>query len=186
MISLSLLLFAAEIGNYFVHVFMVICSYFSALFTSSMVLSYFPNTAATQTHIDSAGLFTVMAVTLWTTTLIAYRIYSLSNNVLNREKSRLYKILELITQSASIYSLALIADAVLGTIPQKQSNVWILSMVSSYVGVIVSAITVCKSIYYHCNILFVTRCIMFRESHLPSWRLKLPWHQRFPQVPNQR
>ena len=121
-----------------------------------MVLSYFPNTAVTQTHLDSAGLFTVLAVTLWTTTLIAYRIYSLSNNVLNREKPRLYKILELITQSSSIYSLALVADAVLGTIPLTQSNVWTLSMVSSYVGVIVSAITVCQSRYYRYIILCVT------------------------------
>ena len=123
------------------------------------MLSYLPNTAATQTHLDSAGLFTVLAVTLWTTTLIAYRIYSVSNNVLNREKPRLYRILELITQSSFIYSLALVADAVLGTIPLKQSNVWKLSMVSSYVGVIVSAITVCQCRYYCYITLFVIRCL---------------------------
>lgn len=57
-------------------------------------------TAATRNRLLSAGLFTTLSVTLWSTILIAYRIYSASNDILNQERPRFYNVLEMITQSS--------------------------------------------------------------------------------------
>ncbi len=100
-------------------------------------------TIPTQLHLDTAGLFIALAVTLWTTVLIAYRIYSASKGILKGRKYRFYRILEIIIQSSFIYSIALLADALLGTIPPRQSNFCVLAAISAYAGTILTTMTVC-------------------------------------------
>ena len=95
------------------------------------------------THLTSAALFTTLAVTLWTTGLIAYRIYSGSNLILNRKRPRFYNILEMVVQSSFIYSLALVPSALFPEITQTQSNMYTLITASNYMAAILSAITVC-------------------------------------------
>ncbi|KJA18851.1 hypothetical protein HYPSUDRAFT_205069 [Hypholoma sublateritium FD-334 SS-4] len=127
-VALSLLLFLAEI----------------ALYSTVTVFDFSPRqlaTGATRNHLLSVGLFTTLAVTLWTTTLIVYRIYSAANDTLNRQKPRFYNILEMITQSSLIYALALGANALLAVIPQRPSDVWTIFTVANYVGVVLYAIT---------------------------------------------
>ncbi|KJA15920.1 hypothetical protein HYPSUDRAFT_47981 [Hypholoma sublateritium FD-334 SS-4] len=125
-IALSLILFLAEI----------------ALFLATLVFSFTSSTDSTKSGItNGTGLFLALAVTLWTTTLIAYRIYSASSHVLNRKRSRFYNILEIITESSFIYSLSLVVIAVLTAIPMTPSNIWTLLKVSVYVGNIFNAIT---------------------------------------------
>ncbi|KJA18842.1 hypothetical protein HYPSUDRAFT_44840 [Hypholoma sublateritium FD-334 SS-4] len=127
-ISLSLFLFSVEI----------------ALYVAGTVISASPSPHATDAlvnTINSAAMFTTLAATLWTTALIAYRIYSSSKHSLKGAKPHFYNILEIILQSSFAYSLALIADAVLVAIPQNQSNVWPIYIATNYAGVILSAIT---------------------------------------------
>lgn len=134
-----------------------------------MVLDILPSSpvsATTHNHIASAGLFMTLAATLWTTILIAYRIYSASkHNSLNQAKPRFYNILEIIMQSAFIYSLALVTSALLEAIPQNESNVWPLFKAAFYIGSILHAITVCRPRYY----IILAVLIMIRVFHLPSW-----------------
>ncbi|KJA15918.1 hypothetical protein HYPSUDRAFT_333942 [Hypholoma sublateritium FD-334 SS-4] len=125
-IALSFLLFMAEI----------------ALFLSAMVFSLLPSSfqiTTTINRLNSAGLFTTLAVTLWTTVLIAYRIYSAARQTLSGTKTHFYNILEIIIQSAFIYSLALVTNAVLSAIPQNDANSLTLFTAENYVGVILYA-----------------------------------------------
>ena len=93
-------------------------------------------------HLTSAAFFATLAVTVWTTALIAYRIYSTSNLALNRKKLRFYNILEMIVQTSFAYSLALAPCALLGVIPETQSNIFTMVTASYYADVILSATTV--------------------------------------------
>lgn len=122
-----------------------------------MVINLSPNidlTARIPPRLTSAGLFMALAVTLWTTIVIAYFFYSASDGVLDRNKPRFYNILEMITQSSFIYSLALAVDAILGVVPLKQSNVWTIARASYCMGIILSAIAVRQNVHH--IILFVT------------------------------
>ncbi|KJA18840.1 hypothetical protein HYPSUDRAFT_44839 [Hypholoma sublateritium FD-334 SS-4] len=135
------------------------------LFLTAMVINLSPNidlTERTSPRLTSAGLFMALTVTLWTTILIAYRIHSLSNRVPDRNKPRFHNILEIITQSSFIYSLALVVDAMLGVVPLKQSNVWTVAKASFCMGIILSAIAV--------------------RQNLPSWSLKSPLRQISPRT----
>lgn len=99
---------------------------------------------AIHNYLISAGLFMTLATTLWTTILIAYRIYSASKyNISNQAKPRFYNILEIIIQSSFIYSLALVATALSLAIPQNESNVITLFAAQNYSGVILHVIAVC-------------------------------------------
>ena len=116
-----------------------------------MVLDILPQqqpTALIRNRLLSVGLFTTLAETLWTTVLIAYRIYSVSSHIMNRARPHFYNILEMITQSSFLYSLALRSNAVLAVVPQKQSDVWTIFTVGNYVGVTLYAVTVCPTIRY--------------------------------------
>lgn len=111
-----------------------------------MVLDIVPSTVQAGTahnHLITAGLFTTLVGTLWTTVLIAYRIYSESRHILHGAKPRFYNILEIIIQSSFAYSVALVANALIVAMPLNQSNVFTLFTAGNYVGVILHAITVC-------------------------------------------
>lgn len=108
----------------------------------------FPSAAETHNHVTSAAMFTTLAETVSTTILIAYRIYSASNHILRREKRRFYNILEIVVQSSFIYSLALVANAVIDAIQPNDSNASTMSTASNYVCTILYAVAVRRSRYY--------------------------------------
>ncbi len=66
-----------------------------------------PNLAFTYgNYLLGAGIFMTVATTLWTTILIAYRIYSVSKeNIRNQGKRRFHNVLEIILQSSIVYSV---------------------------------------------------------------------------------
>ena len=101
--------------------------------------------AAIIDRLTSAALFTTLAVTLWATLLIAYRIYSSSNLIVNRKRPRFYNVLEMIIQTSFIYSLALVPCALLPEVPKKQSNLYTLTAAENYLNAILCAITVCRT-----------------------------------------
>lgn len=90
----------------------------------------------TADRLMSAALFTTLAVTIWTTVLIAYRIYSTSDLILNRRTTRFRRILEIIIQSSLIYSLALGPSALIGIIKPQQFNFTTLLTASFYLDTI--------------------------------------------------
>ena len=98
--------------------------------------------AETTNHLMSAALFTTLAVTIWTTVLIAYRIHSTSNFILNRKKPRFYNIIEIVMQSSLIYSLALVPTALIVVVPPQQSNLVTLTIASYYLGTILTGVAV--------------------------------------------
>ena len=100
--------------------------------------------AETTNRLMSAALFTTLAVTIWTTALIAYRVYSTPNLNLSRKQSQFYNILEVIMQSSFMFSLALVPSAVIAAVPVQQSNFATLYTASNYLlDAILSGITVC-------------------------------------------
>lgn len=149
-IALSLLLFVAEIGN-----IPCICSLsntyiFSGIYLTVVVFDLVPRahiTPATHNTLMGAGLFTTLAMTLWTTILIAYRIYSASRHILNGAKPHFYNILEIVLQSSFLYSLALAASALLAAMPSNQSNIWTIFTALNYSAAILTAVTVCQTRY---------------------------------------
>ena len=68
-------------------------------------------TEATQNFLVISGLFVTLAVALWTTALIVFRIYSTSTYIRNRAKPRFHHVVAIIMQSSLIYSLAVVALA---------------------------------------------------------------------------
>ena len=145
-IALPLILFLAEIGNDLFHQCTSIeYLQFSALYIALIVYTKFAITVEQAEILDrllSASLFATLAVTFWTTALIAYRIYSTSNLIPNRKKTRFYNILDIIMQSSFIYLLALVPCALLPEIPENQSNIYTITTVSNFLNTILSAITV--------------------------------------------
>ena len=135
-----------------------------------MLLHIIPSsklTDNTNNHLCSAGQFLTLAVTLWTTFLIVYRIHFTSkHDVLNRGQPRFYKVLEIILQSAAIYSVALVVNALQQAIPRDQSNVWPLLTLDNYAGSILHTTTVCQTKYYT---VFPAHCTVLRVSRLLSW-----------------
>ena len=139
----------------------------SAVYASAFVTDLLPQTAATShDYFLVAGLFTTLAVTLWTTILIAYRFHSTSKYVLNGEKPRFYNILEMIIQSLFIYSLALVANAVILFVPMTQANIGIVSPANNYIGIIIHATTVRLTRY---NMILAVSLNLCRVLYLPSW-----------------
>ena len=111
-----------------------------------MVLDLVPSALSAGTahnHLITAGLITTLVGTLWTTILIAYRIYSASKHIaVKGAKPRFYSILEIIIQSSFTYSLALVANAIIVAMPLNQANVFTLFTAGNYIGVILHAVTV--------------------------------------------
>ncbi len=90
-----------------------------------------------------AAFFTTLAVTIWTTVLIAYRIYSTSDLDPIHKKNRFYNILEIIIQSSFVYSLALIPTALTVVIPPQNAAA---NTASNFLGATLSGITVCGTV----------------------------------------
>ncbi|KJA18640.1 hypothetical protein HYPSUDRAFT_44996 [Hypholoma sublateritium FD-334 SS-4] len=85
----------------------------------------------------SATAFMTLASTLWTTILIAYRIYSVSkHNPSRRGSAPFKKILEIIGQSAVLYSLGSLMYAITGIITPNSSNIWTFSGLVYYSNVL--------------------------------------------------
>lgn len=92
----------------------------------------------------SAGFFLTLGLTLWTTILISYRIYSTSNNIIQKHsRTRFNNVLEMLIQSSAMYSLVLLANALSAAIPENSSNIWAIGVMGDFLGVILHAITVC-------------------------------------------
>ena len=132
---------------------MVAYLYFPALYIAVIVYTKLTTTeagAGTINRLTSAALFTTLAVTLWATVLIGYRIYSASTRIVNRKRRRFYNILEMTTQSSFIYSLALVPSALLGQIiPGEHENNFTLITASNYTNAILSAMAVdCVNFIY--------------------------------------
>ena len=88
-------------------------------------------------------MFTAVATTLWTTVLISYRIYSLSNyGIQIRSKHHFNNILQIVLQSSFFYSLALVATAVVLVIPNTESDLLPRFQAGSYIFAIAFALTV--------------------------------------------
>ena len=101
------------------------------------------NHSTTSNKALSAGFFLAVGVTLWTTTLIAYRIYSTSNHIIQKHsKTRFTNVLEILVQSSAMYSVILLANALLTAIPENSSNIWTIGYISDIFGVMLHAITV--------------------------------------------
>ena len=147
---------------------------FLALFLTELVfrLSSDARSMNISSYLDSAGLFIAVALTTWTTLLITYRIYSTSKDSKSREKSRFRNILEIITESSILYSLVLVANALIAAIPPTQSNIWTVLSASAYLYALLSAITVRRSNY--CIHFMALTCVVFRVLHLPCWLLVSP------------
>ncbi|KAH9475578.1 hypothetical protein JR316_0012695 [Psilocybe cubensis] len=109
-IALPLLLLSLEIG----------------LVTASIVYFLVVDSDATQNKINisndiqSATFFMSFATSVSTTGLIAYQIYASSRNI-NGTRKRFLHILEIIIQSAAVYSAVLLVAAVSGAIPDGDS-----------------------------------------------------------------
>ena len=101
-----------------------------------MVLDIVPSALSSGTahnHLITAGLITTLVGTLWTTILIAYRIYSLSrSDPLNRAKKTFNKLVDVLIQSAAAYAIISVWYAIEGVIPQTSTNVFILSATADY------------------------------------------------------
>ena len=124
--------------------------FFVALYSFSAVIKCLKDahlTIATVNDISSAALFMSLASTVWTTALIVYRIYSASRHVLRGAKSRFYNIVEMITQSAIIYSFALVITAMLAVIPQNESNIFTIATTGFYASAFLNAIAVRRTRY---------------------------------------
>lgn len=142
---------------------------FAVLYLVITAFDCFPDAPLnTDNHnrLSSVALSMTLAVTLWTTALISYRIYSTSKHIPNRAKPRFHKIMEIIVQSSFIYLLALVMNALFAAIPFTQSNFMALFIGGNYVGAILHAITVCRTTHYILSSLMV---IIFRASRLLSW-----------------
>ena len=124
---------------------MIECLYFAALYTADIVNTQLDTAASkpvTDNRLISAAFFTTLVVTLWTTVLIAYRIYSSSNLIPNRKKPRFYNILEIIIQSSFLYLLVLVPSALIEVIPLTQSNIAAVFTASGYLDILLVGVTV--------------------------------------------
>ena len=106
-------------------------------------------TTSTYNHLNGTGLFITLGQTLWTTSLIAYRIYSASKGrILKKKQSRFINILEIIIQSSFIYSLSLAVFALLLAIPVSKVNFLAIGVAGIYASSINFVITVRRAIKY--------------------------------------
>ena len=117
--------------------------FLTALYVSSILQDLSPTAASTHNELLNAGIILTLALTLWTTLLITYRIYSVSRHNPSHSKARFQNILRILTQSAGIYSVALLANVPLLGIVPNQSNVWTIFTAGNYLGVILHVMTVC-------------------------------------------
>ena len=142
----------AETGNNLITWFMFGNLCVSALYIAITVYTNFITAetgAAIINRLTSAALFTTLAVTLWATLLIAYRIYSGSNLILNRKRPRFYNVVEMIIQTSFIYSLALVPCALLPEVPKKLLNLYTLIAAENYLNAILCAITVRRTTLHY-------------------------------------
>ena len=85
----------------------------------------------------AAQSFITFATTLSATLLIAYRIYSTSKeNMFGTTKRRVRKITEILVESAAIYSLAAVAQALTIVLPGTPNTELALDVASEYTSII--------------------------------------------------
>lgn len=93
-----------------------------------------------------AAFFMTLASTLLTTVLIAFRIYSASrNSALTSARTPYKKVIDIIVQSALLYSLASLALAITIVIPWTASNFEVLNRAEDYVSCFTPFIAVSQS-----------------------------------------
>lgn len=93
------------------------------------------NTQIILDKLSSAALFMTFSATLLTTVLIAYQIYSVIRLDPRKGTTRPYSaIAEVLVQSAAAYSLMVLWIAVVGIIPQNNTNGTALFCASNYAG----------------------------------------------------
>lgn len=109
---------------------------------SSILQDLSSTAASTHNELLNAGLILTLVLTLWTTLLITYRIYSASRH---NGMTRFQNVLRMLTQSAGIYSIALLANVPLIGIVPNDTNVWTIFTAGNYLGVILHVMTVRSS-----------------------------------------
>lgn len=91
-----------------------------------------------------ASLFMTFAGTLVTPILIAYRIHHVfGHSILQGTRSRFKHVVEILVQSTAVYSLAVLAYAVLNVISVTGSNAEMVNIASNYLGPLYVFIAVC-------------------------------------------
>ena len=91
--------------------------------------------------------FLTFVTTLLATLLIAYRIYTTptwDQEQPDGSKKRIKQILEILTQSAVVYSLAAFAQAVIFVVPSNPGNFIPLIAAQDFMGVLFIFISVCS------------------------------------------
>ena len=84
----------------------------------------------------ASGYFSSFACTISTTLLIVYRIYNSLSNGANHSKKRFIHIVDVLVQSAAVYSLTLMVAAIAEVVLVTSGNITALSIfaVLSYEG----------------------------------------------------
>ncbi len=144
------ILLLAETGNSSVHYIRHWILILPALYIASMVYAQVYSTGAgteTFNQLTGAALFTTLVVTIWTTTLIAYCIYSNSDLTPNQKRNRFHHLLEIIMQSSFTYALALLPNAVTTVIQQQNSDFVKVFTSENYLDAILSGVTVRGTIF---------------------------------------
>lgn len=120
------------------------CSISAALYLSVVIIDCAANvkpsvsTRATLNNLISAAFFTTFVVTLLTTVLIAYQIYSFTRRNPRKGITQTFKdIAEVLVQSAAAYSLVVLWGAIMGVIPQADINETAWFVVDNYAGAVI-------------------------------------------------
>ena len=115
-----------------------------------MIIELLPNTTSSfgisyiiTNDLVGVSLFVTAGLSLWTATLIAYRIQSVSKGFQNATQHRFYHIIQIVIQSAFIYSLVLIIEALLVMSTNWKLNANPEILATYYSDTILCAIRVC-------------------------------------------
>ena len=85
-----------------------------------------------------------LLLTAVTTFLIAYRIYSSTKDIsASKSKTRFNRILEILLQSAVLYTVSLLGYVVLSFVQQSSSNRQTLNRATLFAGTVLSITVVC-------------------------------------------
>lgn len=121
----------------------------AALYISCEVLPITVGTPSTAGYLQLAGFVTTLALTLWSTFLIAYRIHSTSRiGVSKVGRIRFNYIAGIVIQSAAIHSAALLLNLVIMLIPTGDANMLSFMIESSAVSTILAFTTVMSSMLW--------------------------------------
>lgn len=99
--------------------------------------------AALESNIRSAQLFVSSGTTIMATSLIAYRIYSASQWNGTSSKGRFKHTVVILVESAAVYSLVFLVDAIITVIPATQTIGSFLCIAQPYTQVVLTIVGVC-------------------------------------------